>query len=218
MSVKTRIDILVEKIEKSLILLVGESGTAKEELGYRFIVDGIENDETIIAILFAHSSIEFVEELKKRSEKITQYLNAGKIYFIDALSFRSLPKEKLPNTTLLESVSDLLTLSVKINEISLKSSKLRIIFDQVSLLMLYNDPKQVLNFVQTLAARVRQRKQTALLIMDSGVIDEKIERALHSMADIMVETKRRDVAEGIKQLVRVKFAKYEYEPRWVEVI
>lgn len=218
MSVRTSIDILVEKVDRTLIMLVGESGTAKPELGYRFIEDGIANDETIIAVLLAHSSNEFIEELSKRSNKAKEHLEKGKIHIIDAISFRALPKEKMKNVTLLETIGDLLTLSVKINEISMQSSKLRIVFDQLSLLMLYNEPTQVLNFIQTLAARIRQRGQTALLIMDSGVIEEKIERALHSMADILIETKRRDVTEGIQQLVRVKFAKYEYEARWVTVI
>ena len=77
---------------------------------------------------------------------------------------------------------------------------------------------QVLNFLQTLAARIRQRKQSALLLLDSGVIDEQTENTLHTIVDMVVETQRKDEPETIQQLVRIKFARNEYEPRWVQVI
>ncbi|MFW9853326.1 MAG: RAD55 family ATPase [Candidatus Thorarchaeota archaeon] len=218
MSVKTRIDILVESVENSLILMIGESGTAKEDLAYRYIEDGLEKGETILVILYAHSSTDFIDTLSKNEINAEKYIKSGNLTFIDAISFRSIPKEKPPNTILLENASDLLTLSVTINDISLKTTKLRVVFDQLSLLMLYNSPMQVLNFLQTLASRIRQRNQSALLILDTGVIEEHIENTLHTIVDMVVETKRTDEASGTQQLVRIKFAKHKYEPRWVQVV
>jgi KaiC/GvpD/RAD55 family RecA-like ATPase len=218
MSVKTRIDILVESVENSLILMIGESGTAKEDLTYRYIEDGLEKGETVLVILFAHSTTDFIETLKKKEITTDKYIKSGNLNFIDVISFRSIPKEKPPNTILLENANDLLTLSVTINDISLKTSKLRIVFDQLSLMMLYNSPMQVLNFLQTLASRIRQRNQTALLMLDTGVIEEHIENTLHTIVDMVVETKRTDEPSGTQQLVRIKFAKHQYEPRWVQVV
>ncbi len=218
MSVKTRIDILVESVENSLILMIGESGTAKEDLTYRYVEDGLEKGETVLVILFAHSTTDFIETLKNKEIATEKYIKSGNLNFIDVISFRSIPKEKPPNTILLENANDLLTLSVTINDISLKTSKLRIIFDQLSLLMLYNSPMQVLNFLQTLASRIRQRNQTALLLLDTGVIEEHIENTLHTIVDMVVETKRTDEPSGTQQLVRIKFAKHQYEPRWVQVV
>lgn len=218
MSVKTSIDILVESIESSLILMVGESGTAKEEIALRFVEDGLQNGEKVLVVLFAHSCFDYIEELKKRELKVDTFLDKGLLSFIDAISFRSIPKEKPKNTIFLENASDLLTLSVEINDISLKSEKLRIVFDQLSLLTLYNSPMHVLNFLQTLAARIRQRKQAALLLLDTGVIDEQTEKTLHTIVDMLVESKRTDETSGTDQLIRIKFAKYQYEPRWVQVV
>ena len=218
MSVKTRIDILVQSVENSLILMIGESGTAKEDLAYRYIEDGLEKGESVLVILYAHSSTDFIDTLSKNEINAEKYIKSGNLNFIDVLSFRSIPKEKPPNTTLLENASDLLTLSVTINDISLKTTKLRIVFDQLSLLMLYNSPMQVLNFLQTLASRIRQRNQSALLVLDTGVIEEHIENTLHTIVDMVVETKRTDEASGTQQLVRIKFAKHQYEPRWVQVV
>ena len=218
MSVKTSIDILVESIESSLILMVGESGTAKEEIALRFVEDGLQKGEKVLVVLFAHSCFDYIEELKKRELKVDTFLDNGKLSFIDAISFRSIPKEKPKNTIFLENASDLLTLSVEINDISLKSEKLRIVFDQLSLLTLYNSPMHVLNFLQTLAARIRQRKQSSLLLLDTGVIDEQTEKTLHTIVDMLVESKRTDDTSGTDQLIRIKFAKYQFEPRWVQVV
>ena len=218
MSVKTRIDILVESVENSLILMIGESGTAKEDLAYRYIEDGLEKGETVLVILYAHSSTDYIDTLNKNEINAEKYIKSGNLNFIDALSFRSIPKEKPPNTIMLENASDLLTLSVTINDISLKTAKLRVVFDQLSLLMLYNSPMQVLNFLQTLASRIRQRNQSSLLLLDTGVIEDHIENTLHTIVDMVVETKRTDEASGTQQLVRIKFAKHQFEPRWVQVV
>ncbi|MHA1260304.1 MAG: RAD55 family ATPase [Candidatus Heimdallarchaeaceae archaeon] len=218
MSVKTKIDILVESVESSLILMSGESGTAKEEIALRFVEDGLEKGDSILLILFAHSSSDYIEMLKQRSSNMEKYLKDGKLNFIDIISFRSLPEEKPSNTIFLENANDLLSLSIKINEFSEKISKLRIVVDQLSLLMLYNSPMHVINFLQTLAARIRQRKQSALLILDTGVIEEHIENTLHTIVDMVVECKRTDETPETEQLVRIKFAKHKYEPRWVKVV
>ncbi|MHA1668579.1 MAG: RAD55 family ATPase [Candidatus Heimdallarchaeaceae archaeon] len=218
MSVKTKIDILVESVENSLILMSGESGTAKEEIALRFVEDGLEKGDSILLILFAHSSSDYIEMLKQRSSNMEKYLKDGKLNFIDIISFRSLPEEKPSNTIFLENANDLLSLSIKINEFSEKISKLRIVVDQLSLLMLYNSPMHVINFLQTLAARIRQRKQSALLILDTGVIEEHIENTLHTIVDMVVECKRTDETPETEQLVRIKFAKHKYEPRWVKVV
>ncbi|MHA1302927.1 MAG: RAD55 family ATPase [Candidatus Heimdallarchaeaceae archaeon] len=219
MPVKTRIDILTRSIESSLILLTGESGTSKKEIMYRFVEDGLNNEESILMVLLANSALETIEELRKRVENMDEHLEKGRINFIDVFSFRALPKEKTPNTLVVENANDLLKISVNLNERSKLCEKLRIVFDQFSLLMLYNEPIQVINFIQTVAARIRQRNQTALLVLDEGVIDEKIERTLQSISDMMVETRREeDMQMGPTQLVRVKFAKHEYEPRWVKIV
>ncbi|GAI59132.1 unnamed protein product, partial [marine sediment metagenome] len=98
MSVKTGIDILVEEVEGSLILLIGESGTSKEELTHRFIEDGIEKDETILVVVFSQSSTDYIKVLQEIIPKTDEHLKKEKINFIDVHSFRSLPKEVPPNT------------------------------------------------------------------------------------------------------------------------
>ncbi|MBY9000829.1 MAG: hypothetical protein KGD64_07955 [Candidatus Heimdallarchaeota archaeon] len=218
MSVRTSIDILVESVESSMILMIGESGTAKEEMAFRFVEDGFKKEENVIAVLFAHSATDYLEELRKRDEKNETYLNKGQLNIIDAISYRSVPEEKPPKTFYLDNANDLLTLSVTLNEQSKKASKLRIVFDQLALLTLYNEPMQVLNFLQTLAARIRGRKQSAMLLLDSGVIDEQTEKTLHTIVDILAESKRTDEPTGPQQLVRIKFANNQYEPRWVQVV
>ncbi|MHA1200716.1 MAG: RAD55 family ATPase [Candidatus Heimdallarchaeaceae archaeon] len=218
MSVQTRIDILVKSVESSLILMAGESGTSKEALSTRYIEDGIQKGETVLVVLFATSAADYIEQLKNQITGLQTHIDTAKIHFIDSLSYRSVPEEKTKNTFFLEHASDLLTLSVTINELSQNSKKLRIVFDQLAILMLYNKPMQVLNFLQTLAARIRQRKQSAMLLLDSGVIDEQTENTLHTIVDMVVETQRKDDPEGIQQLVRIKFARDEFEPRWVQVL
>ncbi len=217
MSVQTTIDVLVQKTENSLILISGESGTAKDELAYRFIEDGIKQDEAILCVLLSHSVQEYLDKIKEKTDKVGEYIASGRLNFIDCFTFRAIPKEKLPNTTVMGTANDLLGLSVKINELSHQSERLRIVFDQISVLMIYNSPMHVVQFIQTLAARVRQRGQSALLVLDTGVIDAKIEKTLQSVVDTFVETSRRDSSEGTKQLVRIKFSKYEFEPRLVQI-
>ncbi len=218
MSVRTSIDILVDSVESSVILMIGESGTAKEEMAFRFVEDGFQKGENVIAVLFAHSATDYLEELKKRDEKNEKRLEKGQLNIIDAISYRSIPKDKPPKTFFLDNANDLLTLSVTLNEQSKKASKLRIVFDQLALLTLYNQPMQVLNFLQTLAARSRERNQAILLLLDSGVIDEQTEKTLHTIVDVLAETKRTDEPTGPQQLVRIKFAKNQFEPRWVQVV
>ncbi|MHA1217180.1 MAG: RAD55 family ATPase [Candidatus Heimdallarchaeaceae archaeon] len=218
MSGKTRIDALVEKVESSLILMTGESGTAKEDLTLKYIEDGITNEDTILVVLFASSATDYIKKLKSGIAGLKTHIDTGRIHFIDSISYRSVPEIKPKNTFFLDHASDLLTLSVTINNLASKTKKLRIVFDQLAILMLYNSPMQVLNFLQTLAARIRLREQSALLLLDSGVIDDQTENTLHTIVDMVVETKREEEAEGVQQLVRIKFAQGNFEPRWVQVL
>lgn len=218
MSVQTRIDMLVQSVESALILMSGESGTTKEKLAQRYIEDGLTNGDTILIVLFASSVDDFIKELKPNITGLKTHIDTGRIHFIDSISYRSFPEELPKNTFYLDHASDLLTLSVTIDDLSEKTKNLRIVFDQLAILMLYNKPMQVLNFLQTLVARIRTRKQSALLLLDSGVIDEQTENTLHTIVDIVVETKREDEPEGLQQLVRIKFAKGDFEPRWVQVL
>ncbi len=220
MSYSTSIDILMEEVKNSIILLIGESGTAKDTIAHRFIKDGLDKEGSILVVLLAQTPKEYLIQLEKvcGEKMVKKYQEEKKIQFLDVFSFRSPSKEPLKGVEMIDNVNDLLTLSVKINEISSRRGKLRIVFDKFSLLMLYNEPMQVLNFVQSLSARIRQRDQSVLLVIDSGVIEKKVERTLQSIVDIMVETRRHDTKEKTHQLVRVKFAKYEHENRWVEVV
>ena len=56
-----------------------------------------------------------------------------------------------------------------------------------------------------------------MIVLDLGVIDNQVERTLHTIVDIVAETKRSDEQKEVNQLVRIKFAKSKYEPRWVQV-
>ena len=66
-----------------------------------------------------HDSVDdYLEELKPHITGLKTHIDTGRIHFIDSISYRAFP-EKIPkNTFYLDHASDLLTLSVTIDDLS----------------------------------------------------------------------------------------------------
>jgi len=193
-------------------MLNGQKNEFRDKLIRRFILNGLEKEETIVIVSLTKSAEDIVDELTMEGQEDGMLVNTAimneQFFIIDMFSFRMdlQPEEIIPGSIILESVEDLTSLSITIEEISRNSGNTaRIIIWPFSLLVLYNGINSSLSFSQTLSARTRKRKQTCLFVTDEGVLTNREMSILQSVMDTYVETKM-DVEEKTN-LLRVPFAK-----------
>jgi KaiC/GvpD/RAD55 family RecA-like ATPase len=188
--------------EKASVLLIGAPKSGKTIFGMQYLFQGLINNEYGIYIVTNN----FPEELMKGFEKfgkLDEILKKKLIRFVDCYSFHAgIEKE---NTTFIIRVNGPTALSeigIVISEIIKqipKGSKIRVLLDSVSTLLLFNPPKQIANFVQQLNSKIKAANATSVFIVEEGMHDEKDITTLNSLLDLMICLKK----EKGKDLIEV---------------
>ena len=171
MSVPLTLDSVLPVLNGKIIALFGDLSTRRNQIIKQFILDGFENDGVTCIVTLIQSAGNLIDELSNYSPEAGMLVNDAilneNIQIIDMYSFRGVDKsnEDIPGVHLLPSARDLTLLSIKLNEISTKNPKARFVIWPYSLLTVYTNPKDLINFTQTLAARLSSRNQSGLLIL-----------------------------------------------------
>ncbi|RMG20823.1 MAG: hypothetical protein D6732_28090 [Methanobacteriota archaeon] len=175
-----------------------------------FILNGLEDNGVICIVTLTQGANKVIDELSSISDDAAMIVNEAilneRLQIVDMYSFRSgIPEEIAPGTYYLETASDLTSLSIQLNKISSIFDKLRIVINPLSLLAVYAPSGSLLNFLQTLSARVTKRNQTCLLILDSGVIEPVELSKIESVLDGMIELQRDESLGKFGEKFRIKF-------------
>ncbi len=193
-------------------ILHGLKSEPKNKLIREYVIGKLEKEETVVIVSLTQSAEDVIEELTLEGESQGMLVNTALMneYFfvIDAFSFRTNVStvEAIPGTVLLENAEDLTSMSIAIDELSSQRAEgFHLIIWPFSLLALYNGITTSLNFIQTVSARIRQRKQTALLVLDEGVLTERELAILRSVVDTFIET--RHSQESNSHEIRAPFVK-----------
>lgn len=187
----SRLDALLKNgiPERSSILILGPPKSGKTILGLQFLFEGLQNKEYGIYVV----TNTFPEDLVKRFESIgdiEEPLQKGLLKFVDCYTiYTGVQKE---NTLFIVRVSGptaLTEMGIAFSEIMKKipkNSKVRVIFDSVSTLLLHNTSKTVETFVQSMNGKIKGTGAVSMFIMEEGMHDQKDVTAINSLLDAII--------------------------------
>lgn len=211
MSETLTLDSILPPLEGKTFAYIGDITFTRDFLIKQFIIDGLNKGTTCI-IALTQSANEIISSLSNFSEGSTTLVNDAimneQLQIIDAYSFRSGKiDEQIPGTTFLNSPDDLTDISITINKVGMEFPQTRYVIWPLSLLTLYNNLPNILNFLQTLAARVSTREQTVMGIIDRDVLGTSTLVAIESILDGVLESRRSEENNETRELFRIKFFK-----------
>ena len=211
------IDELISESDGLSLLFVGTQSSIRQKIINQYVANSYVRKQvsgSSIIVSFNRTAVEIQESINTDHD-ITNALINEQFFVVDVFSYRAGEIQEEPYASYLNSPNDLTFLSIAIEEYASKLKSCRIIVDPVSLLIIYNDQNNVLDFLQTLNARIKSRNQTLLLVADEGVLNERQLALVESLVDGSIELRS---PEGDDQLkIRVKFLKSKsYKSGWVE--
>lgn len=170
-------------------LLVGPPFVGKTTLGLQFIVSGLKAGGKGIII----STTETAEGIRNRAHEfgwdISPYEKSGDLKFIDCYSrIIGLPLSNSDSTFIAgQDEKDLQRLSVVLSALAgdywQSESKIRVLIDNLSSLFLYSDLLTVSRFLHATLGRLKAVGATSIIILESGVHDEKTMTAIRALCD-----------------------------------
>ena len=178
--------------DKSSILLFGPPKSGKTLFGMHFLFEGLSNDEYGIFIITNN----FPEELVKRLEnigKVDLILEKGLLRFVDCYSAHAGVEKG--NTMFIVRVNGPIALTeigiafIKIMKQIPRGSKVRLVLDSVSTLIIHNSPRTIATFIQKLNEATKSAGVSSMFILEEGMHEEKDVATLNSILDMMIHLK-----------------------------
>ncbi len=206
------LDSIIPNLNGKTIGLYSDITYTRDFLIRDYVLNGLKENGVSCIVTLTQGANNVIDELSSISDDAAMVVNESilneRLQIIDMYSFRSgIPEEVAPGTYYLETASDLTPLSIQLNKISTGFDNLRIVINPLSLLAVYSITSSLLNFLQTLSARVAKRGQTCLLVLDRGVIEPLELAKIESVIDGMIELQRDESLGKFGEKFRIKFMK-----------
>lgn len=214
MSTSLTLDEILPKLSGKTVALFGDLSGKRNILIKQFILDGLQSEGTSCIVTLTSSAGDLIDELNNFSADASILVNDAilneRLQIIDMYSFRGIKEQDIiPGVHMLPSADELTLLSITLNKISKTYPKTRITIWPFSLLSIYTSQQDIVNFTQTIAARIVDRKQAGLVIADTGVMNERVKSILESLVDCVIETRKDEVEGQSQEEFRIKFFRGE---------
>ena len=214
-------DQVVQWLPDSYTLMVtGPPGAGKTPILHNWIDFYLRNNRPIVLLAFDDSPSNLRGPLGGYTqEKLPEYEGKGIATLVDCYSsiagVPSQEKYALKNRT------DLNELSLLITDLFNEKSKLgnpKIIVDSATPLFTYKDPQLVVQFLSSMAVKVKSKGGAFLTSLTSGTISEENVRRLQTLMDFALELRVIEVEGRQKRQVRVVKARGQraYE-EWIPI-
>jgi len=158
----------------AIILLLGPPLSGKKAFSRRFIVEGLRRGEGCI-VCCSNSTAEDEKENIERiyGDSVDELMEEGRLVFIDLFSTTiGLPIKEAKGVKRIPSISDLASYNVALREVlanmQRKELPIRLSFDSLSTLLMYNPPQTVSRFLHILFGRLRSMKVTSLFLLEEA--------------------------------------------------
>lgn len=205
---------MLPRLTGKTIALFGDLSAKRSILIKQFILDGLQSEGTSCIVTLTSSAGDLIDELNNFSADASILVNDAilneRLQIIDMYSFRGVKEQDIiPGVHMLPSANELTLLSITLNKISKQYPKTRITIWPFSLLSIYTSQRDIVNFTQTITARLVDRKQAGLLINDTGVMDDRVKSILESLVDCVIETRKEEIEGQSQEEIRIKFFRGE---------
>ena len=188
-----------------IVLLLGPPLSGKKTFSRRFIAEGLRGGEGCV-VCCANSTAD--EERRSLEEvyggSVAEFMEDGRLVFIDLFSATiGLPLEEGRGVKAVSSLSDLASYNVALREVlagmQRRELHIRLSFDSLSTLLMYNPPQTVSRFLHILFGRLRSMRVTSLFLLEEAH-DANVISMIMGLCDSVVRIK----TENSKTLIKLE--------------
>ncbi|MEM0144104.1 MAG: RAD55 family ATPase [Candidatus Parvarchaeum sp.] len=173
--------------------LFGDKESGKEQFIYKLVQSALSSKNSIVYILTSKSYSDLINELNSRGININSYLGTD-FKILDDFSRTNSPSATDNSyAKILNGPLDLTGLSVSLSTINsdfVKDAKSVInIFDNLSNLLMYNNPVTVYRFLQFITGKAKLSGVTTLLSVDTAMHKPEIIETIKNLSDAIIDLK-----------------------------
>ncbi len=179
--------------DKSSIMILGPPKAGKTLFGLHFLLEGLKSNESAIYIV----TNSFPEDIVKKMESlglVDNMLEKGLLRFVDCYSVHAgVHKDSTAFIIRVGGPTALTEIGIAFAEVVKripKKNNIRVVFDSVSTLLLYNNPSTIEIFVQQMNGKIKATGASSMFIVEEGMHDEKDVTALNSILDSIIHMKK----------------------------
>lgn len=195
----------------SIALLIGPPGDEKKLAALQFAGAGVDSEQQTIYVTTDAAP----SELEALAGRVGLSLaeNTGKMLkFIDCYSWTLGAPPAGRTDAQIQGPSALNDLAIALSQAlpEGQKAKSRVVIHSLSTLLLYNSPEVVFKFIQITGSRLKSSGATVLLMLETGMHDEKTVSTLRHLADEIIELE----FKGGKGRIRAPLSGV---PEWIEI-
>lgn len=208
---------LVGKTDSQIFLIIGPPGAGKEDFALQYIFDGFTETNNAIYITTDDFPEQIIQKMKLLGDDPSKYISNKQLQFIDVFSYRT--GERVEKSEMvLENIRDLTSLSVLIKNQIDTQKKLRLVFNTISTVSIYNSSIALLDFIQAQVARLKQKNHSGIFIAHEGMMEEKVIQGIKSIVDGVIEFKPLEDENGVfRRRIRVVYAPEIKRSGWINL-
>ncbi len=194
--------------QNSASIVISPPLSGKKEFIYRIIQDTLKSKEPIIFLLTDSSPEDIKKDLMKN--RIFYAAAGNKLRFIDCYSQQAGNMlEDTPDTKRVSGPLALNEISIALAQFEAELHKInhihKIIFDSLSTLLMYSNPKMIGRFLQILIAKIKNAEGSIIFTLEKGMHDKKDIVTIEHLMQAIIHIKKKNnktliKAEGIEGL------------------
>ncbi|WP_445474412.1 RAD55 family ATPase [Methanococcoides methylutens] len=191
------------------ILILAEPGASSEIFAQQFVYGGLKNNEEVYYFSAEHPVQEIIEDMKNFGWDVDQYVENGKMDFVDAYTLRFcnvLPKSITCNL----SAKDFLKQNTDtMNQLKTATSKerkgqYRGVIDSISYFLRSYDMKSVTETIEVISSIGKLTNAVQLILMTGGTHDPQVENGLKSICDGVIEFRMKERGSEIERTILIR--------------
>jgi len=201
----------LEQIPKGcMFLFQGPSGSGKTVMTDNLLAEHLVKGLNAVKLTVTRSLENIRESLGQLG-----WLGSEQLFIIDGYSW--LTGEGVSESKYsLSGLSNLSDISIMVSKLlSVVGENSLFIFDHVSTLLSYNEENQVVKLLQTLAARLREAHDWAIIIFESDIHNQSFYNTVRFLMDCVVDFRIEEIEGSLYRSVRIHRARFPYsDTRW----
>ncbi len=208
---------LVGKTDAQIYLIIGPPGAGKEAFALQYMIDGFSEKNNAVFITTDDFPNDIISKMREMGSDALPHIDSKQLQFIDAFSYRTGEKTDREMLTV-DNIRDLTGISVILKKLIDTKDKLRLVFNTISTISIYNSGIALLDFIQAQVARLKQRKHSGLILAHDGIMDEKVIQGIKAFVDGVIEFKAEEDQNGVLQRkLRIVFAPNIRKSGWINL-
>ena len=185
------------------ILLMGPPLAGKRYFSRLFLYTGLQDGEAAILCCTNNTAEGEREAMAKMGLDVSKFEEEGRIAYLDFYTrILGAPLKDKANIRRLPSVMDLASFNLALREFTAsflaKELHIRLVFDSVSTLLIYNPFGMVSRFLHLVFGRLKMYKATSLFLLEEGSHSQSEVNTIVSMVDAVIRVRHdEDVNERL---------------------